>query len=120
MAKSTEYPHNKKQAAAQVAKLKKANAAKNKAKGYPKLTAAQERQIRSETAFVGKSASSTATKKAKKKAAPKTGAAKNMTDAQLAAIGRDYMKKTKPKAKAKPKVKNLPGKKGAKKTYKPY
>ncbi len=32
MAKSTEYPHNKKQAAAQVAKLKKANAAKKKAK----------------------------------------------------------------------------------------
>jgi hypothetical protein len=77
MAKSTEYPHNKKQAAAQVAKLKAAAA---------------------------KKASSTATKKAK------------------------------PKAKAKPKVKNLPGKKrtgpnivknlpakkGAKKTYKPY
>ena len=30
--KSTEFPHNKKQAAAQVAKLKKANAAKKKAK----------------------------------------------------------------------------------------
>ena len=87
--KSTEYPHNKKQAAAQVAKLKAAAAKKKKPV-------------------------------AKKKAAPKTGAAKNMTDAQLAAIGRDYMKKTKPKAKAKPKVKNLPGKKGAKKTYKPY
>jgi hypothetical protein len=30
--KSTEFPHNKKQAAAQVAKLKKANAAKAKPK----------------------------------------------------------------------------------------
>jgi len=40
---------------------------------------------------------------AKKK--PKTGAAKTMTDAQLAAIGRAAVKKTKPKAKAKPKKK---------------
>ena len=32
MSKSTAFPHNKKQAAAQVAKLKKANAAKPKAK----------------------------------------------------------------------------------------
>jgi hypothetical protein len=40
-------------------------------KGYPKLTAAQERQIRSETAFVAKSASTTAKKKAKPKAKPK-------------------------------------------------
>ena len=43
---------------------------KPKAKGYPKLTAAQERQIRSEQAFVAKSASTTA-KKAKPKAKPK-------------------------------------------------
>ena len=37
--KSTEFPHNKKQAAAQVAKLKKANAAKKKAilKAKPKV-----------------------------------------------------------------------------------
>jgi len=45
---------------------------KKKPKSYPKLTAAQERQIRSEQAFVAKSASSTAKKpKAKPKAKPK-------------------------------------------------
>jgi len=40
---------------------------KKKPKSYPKLTAAQERQNRSESAFVAKSASSTAKKPAEKK-----------------------------------------------------
>ena len=40
-------------------------------KGYPKLTAAQERQTWAEQDFVAKSASTTATKKAKPKAKPK-------------------------------------------------
>ena len=45
---------------------------KKKPKSYPKLTAAQERQIRSETAFVAKSASSAAKKPKAKKKAPTT------------------------------------------------
>ena len=36
MGRSTEFPHSEKQAAAQVARLKKANAAKKKAKAKPK------------------------------------------------------------------------------------
>jgi len=48
-------------------KIKKKAAPKKKA-GYPKLSAAEIRQIRSETAFVGKSAKTTGKKK---KAAPK-------------------------------------------------
>lgn len=68
MPRSTEFPHNKKQAAKQVAKLK----AQEKKKPKPKAKANY---------------------KGKAKAKPKPEAAKTMTDAQIAALKRAAVKK---------------------------
>jgi len=98
MPRSTEFPHNKKQAAAQVAKLKKANAAKKKmaGKSYGKKLTAKQKEFAAMTPAQKMAAA--------EKAAKASGSSKpKKSNAALIA-----KKKAKPKAKPK------------KKAYKPY